>query len=60
MIDFMLYGGFGNILTDRQMDERTNEQTNERTDIGGCRATFATQKLSIYDNFWMLYHFWNL
>ena len=31
MIDFMLFGGFGNGLTD------------ERTDIGGCRVAFATE-----------------
>ena len=40
MIDFKLFGGFGDGQTDGQTDERTNE----RTDIGGCRVAFATEK----------------
>ena len=36
MIDFKLFGGFGNGQTDRQTDGRT--------DIGGCRVAFATEK----------------
>ena len=40
MNDFKLLEGFGNWWT----DGRTNERTNGRTDIGGCRVAFATEK----------------
>ena len=35
MIDFKLFGGFG--------DGQTDGQTDGRTDIGGCRVAFATE-----------------
>ena len=37
MIDFQLFGGFGDGRTDR------------RTDIGGCRVAFATENSIIGD-----------
>ena len=39
MIDFMLFGGFGDRQTDQLMDKQTA--------IGGCRVAFATEKLII-------------
>ena len=36
MIDLLWSGGFA--------FGQTNERTNERTDIGGCRVAFATEK----------------
>ena len=41
MIDFKLFGGFGNGLTDRLTDERT--------DIGGCRVAFATENCKYFE-----------
>ena len=43
MIDFKLFGGFGNWQTDGRMDG----QTDELTDIGGCRVAFATENSDI-------------
>ena len=37
MIDFMLFGGFV-----------TDGRTDRRTDIGGCRVAFATEKLEFF------------
>ena len=39
MIDFKLFGGFG--------DGQTDGQTDGRTDIGGCRVAFATEKINL-------------
>ena len=40
MIDFKLFGGFG--------DGRTDGQTNEQTDIGDCRVAFKTENPALY------------
>ena len=39
IIDFKLFGGFG----DERTDGRTNGRTNERTDICTSRVAFATE-----------------
>ena len=45
MYDFKLFEGFGFRQTDRQTDKRK--------DIGGCRVTFATEKISKIVSIWI-------